>query len=240
MTSLRELRDILSWHTGCARYLFIHIPKNAGVSIRKAPELGGRVVAAHPYFHISRTYTNNVAAKMRENGEHHGFQHARWRDIHPNVTKQLTAVGIVRNPWDRVVSRWKYLQKALAEGKEDRARAPRTFEAFLEERHIYKAEPYYWHRAIRGWYPQADYVLDSEGIVRVSLLRFERLEEDAPRYFGLKSAVRPRNRSFGGSAPYQDYYNNRTRQIIGDWYAMDLELFGFDFEGPATRNVVFC
>lgn len=239
MTSLREVRDILSWHTGRARFLFIHIPKNAGVSIRKAPELAGRVVSAHPYFHVSRDYSRAVAQEMKTRGEHHGFQHARWRDIHPSVSSRLTAVGIVRNPWDRVVSRWKFLQTALAQGKENPALAPATFEAFLEERHVYGAEPYYWHRVIRGWYPQADYVTDADGAVRVKLLRFERMSEEAPQFFGLSGPLRRRNRSRTGLGSYRDYYDDRTRQIVADWYAKDIALFGFDFDGSATRNVVF-
>jgi hypothetical protein len=34
MTSLREARNIFNWHSGRARYIFVHIPKNAGVAVR--------------------------------------------------------------------------------------------------------------------------------------------------------------------------------------------------------------
>ncbi|PWE32221.1 hypothetical protein DDZ14_10820 [Maritimibacter sp. 55A14] len=238
MTTLREARAILNWHTGRAEWLFIHIPKNAGVSLRKAPALSGRMISAEPYFHKSRAYTRAVAAKMRAGGEHHGFQHARWRDIHPKVTSRLTAVGILRNPWARTVSRWQFARLAETQGKDDPRYRDMRLEEFLEERHIYGHEPFYWHRVIRGWYPQADYVTDEAGTVRVDLLRFESLAEDSMRYFGLDQPVRKRNVSTKKRTDYREFYTDRTIQIVADWYAADIEMFGFDFDTPARRNLV--
>lgn len=89
---------MLDWHLGSARWLFIHIPKNAGVSIRKAPELSGRIVSAEAYFYRSRAQVRAVRAAMAAKGEHHGIQHARWRDLDPKVTARLSCVAILRNP----------------------------------------------------------------------------------------------------------------------------------------------
>ncbi|MEK9698657.1 MAG: hypothetical protein VW270_22985, partial [Candidatus Poseidoniales archaeon] len=38
-----------------------------------------------------------------------------------------------------------------------------SLEAFLEERFVWGGKPYYWHRAIRGWYPALDHVIDEDG-----------------------------------------------------------------------------
>lgn len=238
--TLRELRAILVWKLGIARWLFIHIPKNAGVSIAKHPELANSVVRADPYFHISRDYTRDLARVMAEQGEHHGFQHARLRDIRPGVLDRLQPVAIVRNPWARVVSRYRFAQTAVDHDKADAAYAAGSFEAFLEERHEYGNRPYYWHRAIRGWYPQADYVTDQAGVVQADILRQEDLAREATRYFGLTNPPKPRNVSTRDRGRrYQDYYSDRTVQIVADWYARDIETFGFDFDSPATRNCAF-
>ncbi|SPH16795.1 hypothetical protein DEA8626_00308 [Defluviimonas aquaemixtae] len=239
MTTLREMRAIMNWHLGSARWLFIHIPKNAGVSIRKAPELSSRIVSADPYFYRSRAQVRAVRDLMQARGEHHGLQHARWRDLHPKVTERLACVAIVRNPWARTVSRWQFARLVAEQGKMDPADAPERFEDFLEQRHDYGQEPYFWHRAIRGWYLQADYVTNERGAVRADILRFEHLRDDATRYFALKAPPRQRNRTARTTLEYRTVYNARTIQIVADWYQRDIELFGFDYDTPARQNTVF-
>ena len=239
MTGLREATAILNWHLGRARYVFVHIPKNAGVSIRKSPELRGRLISADPYFHKDSTYTRKLAKTMEDAGEHHGFQHARWRDINPKVTGRLKAVGVVRNPWARTVSRWRFEELAVRQGKIPASEAAKTFEEFLEQRNVWGGKDYYWHRAIRGWYPQADYATDTDGKLRVELLRFEYLDSDAQQYFNLKHPVRKRNKTSRTPFQYQAAYTPKTIQIVADWYQKDIDLFGFDFDTSATRNTVF-
>lgn len=238
--TLRELRAILSWKLGLAKWMFIHIPKNAGVAIAKHPELANRLVRAEPYFHTSRAYTDELRHVMQAAGEHHGFQHARWRDLRDDARSRLRPVAIIRNPWARVVSRYRFAQTAVDHSKASADYAAQTFETFLEERHDYGNRPFYWHRAIRGWYPQVDYVTDETGALRADILRQEALSDEATRYFGLKSAPRPRNVSTRDTGLcYQGYYTNRTRQIVADWYAKDIEMFGFDFDTAATRNTCY-
>ncbi len=239
MTSLREANAILNWHLGRARWIFIHIPKNAGVAIRKSPELAGRLVSADPYFHKSRAYSRAVRETMEAAGEHHGLQHARWRDLKPEVTSRLQAVAVVRNPWSRTYSRWRFAQLAAAQGKVGPEYSADTFEGFIEERHKLADREYYWHRAVRGWYPQTDYVTDTEGNLRSDILRFESLDAEARDYFGLTSEVRKRNRTSNEKSDYRSAYTPATIQIIADWYASDIEMFGFDFDGTATKNATY-
>jgi hypothetical protein len=239
LTGLREATAILNWHLGRARYIFVHIPKNAGVSIRKSSELKGLLISADPYFHKSGAYTRELAKTMEDAGEHHGFQHARWRDLNPKVTRRLKAVGVVRNPWARTVSRWRFEQLAVRQGKISASEAAETFEEFLEQRNVWGGKDYYWHRAIRGWYPQADYATDEEGKLRVELLRFEHLASDATQYFSLNHPIGKRNRTSRTPFQYQEAYTPKTVQIVADWYQKDIDFFGFDFDTTATRNAVF-
>jgi hypothetical protein len=39
-----------------------------------------------------------------------------------------------------------------------------------------------------------------------------------------------------GAYDYRTMYTPKTRQMVADAFAKDIEHFGFDFEGPATRN----
>ena len=238
--TIRKLRAFIAYNTGLARWLFIHIPKNAGSTMNRHRELYYRMVKVHPMFLASADYRNELDRIMNRDDEHPGYNHARWRDVREDVRRNLQAVAVVRNPWARVVSRYRFALTAMESGRAPADYVPDSFEAFLEERHVYGNRPFYWHRAIRGWYPQADYVTDEAGNLRAHILRQERLSDEATRYFNLKTPLRRRNVSrAGGEKHWKDYYTPKTIQIVADWYAKDIEMFGFDFDAPARRNCHF-
>lgn len=239
--SIRAYRAYYHYLSGNAEYFFIHIPKNAGVAIRHSPLLRGRVVGAEPGFHITRVYAKNLKKVMAAAGEHHGYHHARYRDIRPSVLAKLKPVAIVRNPWARVYSRYKFAERAILTGTAKPDYVPDTFEGFLEERHEYGNKDLYWHRAIRGWFPQLDYVVNDEGNIAVDLLRQENLGEEAMQYFGLDAPIARKNSSEKNSKSpsYKNAYNTKTTQIVADWYHKDIEAFGFDFDTMASKNTVY-
>lgn len=236
MASVRRYRSYFDYWSGRAEYLFVHIPKNAGVAMRRAAELRGRLIAVEPLFFRCRDHYGRLRQTMRERGEHHGVQHARLSDLAPRVRRRLRPVAVVRNPWARVVSRFRFAQLVVGQGKAPDGYAADSFEAFLEERHEYGDREFYWHRAVRGWSPQVDYVVDESGAVACDLLRQECLSDDAKRYFGLREGIRRRNTTKGRKKPYQAFYSPKSIQIVADWYARDVETFGFDFDTQATRN----
>jgi hypothetical protein len=201
--------------------------------------LHNRLISADPYFHKSKEYTRELTRVMCESGEHHGYQHARWRDIHPSVTERLTSVAVVRNPWARTVSRFRFVQTAMQRGTAEHGYSPTDFEEFLEERHKYGGREFFWHRAVRGWYPQADYVLDENDNLKVDVLRFENMDQEIQDYFGLPKPILKRNRSSSGSRNYQDYYSKKTKKIVADWFVKDIDFFGYEFDSGATKSVFF-
>jgi len=217
--------------------LFIHIPKNAGMSIRHG--LRGRIQVAGEGVHKSKEYTDAVRAHMKSRNEHHGFEHARWRDVRPGFTASVPAFAVIRNPWARVASRYFFGLQVAKQGKpESKNYTFRTFDEFLDERHLWGEEPYYWHRATRGWYPQLDYVTDEGGTdIKCDILRCEHLAEDLKALTGWELPPRPRNVT-ETKVPYQELYDYEQRKVVADWYQEDVEVFGFRFEGAATRNAI--
>jgi hypothetical protein len=236
MLDARAFRSLVAYRLGLIRHLFIHIPKNAGVSIHRAPELRWCMIRPDMWCLRDEQYRRGLVDSMSKVGfPRTGAAHARWRDVREDVRESLQAVAILRNPWSRTVSRYRFANTtAEARGQ------PKpfvSFEAFLEDRHENGIRPFYWHRAIRGWYPQVDYVTDETGKLRADMLRFEHLNVDTAAYFGLSQSVRPRNATVGSAQMrWQDYYTAQTIDIVADWYAADIEMFGFDFETSAQRN----
>lgn len=232
-----------------SKKMFVHIPKNGGMSIRKSPEIRPKIIIASKGNHKSSQYTKNVKETMDKNKEHHGFEHARWRDWNEDARNTLQAFAIVRNPWDRVVSRYLFARKVMFHEQtqpKDYIDAS-SFENFLETRHEWADKEYFWHRAIKGWYPALDHVTDENGRVRCDMMRFEHYDEDISKYFGLPSnhVVAPRNvtrtekggeQNTGWGLDYKSLYTEQTIQIVADWYKKDIDYWGFDFDTAATRN----
>lgn len=221
--------------------LFIHIPKNAGMTIRRSPMLNNRIMLAGSDIHKSPEYSKAVLDKMNSLGDHHGFEHARWRDVHPSVRDRNNAFAVVRNPWDRVVSRYFFAKKVIEVEKKVNPNYAdvSSFEAFLEERHKWGGEEYMWHRAVRGWYPAFDHVSDEAGHVRCDIIRFENLNADLCRYFNLTEMSKARNVTAVNEGTYRDVYNDKTIQIVADWYKKDIEHWGYDFDSGPTRNTMY-
>jgi len=238
LVTMDDLRASLAVHSGLARYLFVHIPKNAGVSMRAAPQLRWKMVGVHKTFLRDRDYLLALRRAMGEAGQHHGIAHARLRDIKPWLVRRLQPVAILRNPWARVVSRFRFAKLVAEQGSRFAGVTTDSFEAFLDTRHEDGNRPFFWHRAARGWYPQVDYVTDETGRICADLLRQENLTDESTAYFALSTPIRPRNVTRKGeSVDWTSYYTPQTLQIVADWYARDIETFGFDFDTGATRNI---
>lgn len=217
--------------------LFIHIPKCAGMTIRRSDALNGKIILAGRENHKSKQYSDALLAKMNSIGDHHGYEHARWRDVKRNITSAYDAFAVARNPWDRVVSRYFFIKKIIeVEKKPLVGYSVSTFEAFLEERHIWGDVEFMWHRATRGWYPAVDHVCDEGGKLRCDMMRFEHLNKDLCAYFKIPKMTRARNVTALNKGSYMDVYNDKTRQIVADWYKADIDMWGYDFDTGAQKN----
>lgn len=222
--------------------LFIHIPKNGGMTIRRNPDLAQKVLLAGPKHHINYQYTRGLEKKMSETQDHEGYEHAPWRYWREDLRNKHQAVAIVRNPWDRVMSRYFFAKKVIEVEKESNVYGKKdyadtsSFDAFLEERHKWGDVEYMWHRAVRGWYPAYYHVSDEEGNVRCDILRFEEYNQDIKDYFRVLFNPEPRNVTGLNKGSYKDMYTPETIQIVADWYKQDIDYWGFDFDTGATRN----
>jgi hypothetical protein len=193
-----------------AGIVFIHVPKVAGTSMNEA--LYGRFMG-HP----------------------RALDLKRWA---PPDVKALPSFSLTRNPWDRLVSAYRFASAGQGVGesyragmwKPERYRVP-EFESF--------------ERFVRDWLAPRD-ATKLDGVFqpqwlflcdrRMNLLvdHVGRLEDLGPTYdfiarvLGSAPRIARANRS-GDSADYRGFYTPELTKIVGDIYRRDAEMFGYEF-----------
>jgi hypothetical protein len=182
------------------RCIFIHQRKVAGTAIKLA--FGVR----------KRTGLYNLRKNPEWSLYNDGVLSPEW------VTRpDYFVFSAVRNPFDRLVSAWCYLEstrdRSLLDVLQD---PPREGHGY---RHLTR--------------PQLDTIRNEDGSMATQfLLRYETLRNDfkmLSRIVGLGDAELPLvNRSERASG-YRQYFNNETRRIAERMFREDLEAFGYDF-----------
>ena len=192
---------------------FIHIPKNGGRSIRDALALR-RVALELPL-------------------------HSRYIDLEarPDVRYFCT----VRNPWSRTASRYLYTKLNSQDWQDDDPRKiyieSVSFDDYVREQRVF-AIPHQPDRPwpLSLWINQLDWITARDGRVAGDCLRLETIDEDISAYLGCRIEVPHASSTRTGTYDYGEMYTPATMRVVAETFAKDIEHFGFDFEGPATRN----
>ena len=69
------------------------------------------------------------------------------------------------------------------------------------------------------------------------MMRFEHLNKDLEDYFGIDEMSGARNVTAVNKGTYHDVYTDKTIQIVADWYKADIDMFGYDFDTGAQKNM---
>jgi hypothetical protein len=130
--------------------------------------------------------------------------------------------GFVRNPWDRAVS--------LYERREGlRLKSKMGFEEFVDWMKFASSTCLHPvpHRYQLDWFvsPNGDVLVDFIG-------RYESLAADWAQIgarLGIAQKLPALNVNTDRERDYRSYYSDRTRKIIADRFAVDIEFFGYRF-----------
>ena len=222
------------------RFIFLKTKKTAGTSIELAlSELCGPLDIVTPLTKIDE-------AKRNPGGEPRNWRlHGWWKSPRPLLERRwfkFTAqdygfynhmpasearpilgdavwrsyfkFAFDRNPWDRQVSFYHHRDRQEGE--------PPAFKTFLSKDRRARVNNY------------EIYSIDGE--VTVDFIgRFENLTEDLKRALdevGLKlehELPRAKDTFRKSDRPYRDYYDEESRDIVGDWYRREIGLLGYEF-----------
>jgi hypothetical protein len=188
-------------------WCFIHIPKNAGSSIRRAVGKDGyhgdKYVRRHPSGNRLSVPAHICASWIRD-----GIGQGAW--------DSLDSFAVVRNPWDRMVSLYQYLKPAA------------EWETWMRKALQHDKPSGNQHRL------QLYYIADEDGTVMVKhLLRFETLADDFGRLCSALSWPKKQLPKMNATKPHRRaaWYSSSMQQRVAEHFAKDIEAFNYTFQG---------
>lgn len=231
------------------RCVFVHIPKCAGQSIDHVflNNLGLNWETRAP---LLLRYNERPEIGPPRLAHLKVEEYVRYKYLSQELLDQYFKFSFVRNPWDRLISIYKYLDY-------DRKYEFKYFLMKIFANDIWKTK--YWFVG-----PQYEYVCNSNGDVIVDYIgKFESLQNDFNIICGkvnlpptmlphinksgnkavatkhpikyLKDWVKNHKRNkFPQYSRYQDYYDNESREFAADLYKRDISIFGYTFDNDSN------
>jgi hypothetical protein len=208
------------------KFLFIHIPKTAGTSLR---EVLNQYAARPGVLNFMARRISRIFPVMGQGGLY------RWRTFEPHVPFSEAEVFLpseilnacfkfcfVRNPYERFVSFYRHIEKHREHPYHQRVKNWGGFPGLVE--HLGElAEP-----------SQISYTLNREGRPSMDFVgRFEQIHKDygfVARRLGIESRLPHRNANPG--ARWHDFYSEPLRKKVLRYYEEDFVAFGYPNEIP--------
>jgi hypothetical protein len=203
-------------------FVFVHIPKTGGSSIYQA--LGGNEKddPQHGYCtKLNLPLQHLTASELLE----HDF-------LSPSQFSRYFKFCFVRNPWDLVVSewRWRMRQKAFPRLSPYHYVNPSLKSFLLTCRHFRGP---IGHKIRRHLLPQFYFTHNSSGEQLLDYIaRFENMAEDFAyirKRLNLTAELLHLNDTKNRKSDYRVYYNEETYELVRKLYAIDIERFGYQF-----------
>ena len=208
------------------RFIFIHIYKVAGTSIRDALK---------PYSFNPNTFLPTRLLRML--GAHKVVSHHRLQKLggHAHATEVRDAMpakifnefykfSFARNPWDWQVSLYNFALKDPTHHQHELMKSLGGFENYLD-----------W-RVNKEMRLQKDFVVDERGELLVDFVgRYETLVRDFNEVcerLGVSSRLPHLNKT--PRKKYTDFYTPETAALVAEAFKEDVEFFGYDFEGSES------
>lgn len=221
------------------RAIFVHIPKNAGTSLRST--LVNRA-----------TVTVDRQGDTRE-GEMYMTGPDIWKhlkywelkeslsgdDFGQSICSDFFKFAFVRNPWDRHVSFYHFLMQKTGNPEDGPVASPAghkramncgSFEGWVKD----SLDRVQRNEYVNYLHPQWSWT-HIDGKQAVDFIgRYENLHDDfeiVRGHLGLPEDCSLSHENKSSHRDYKSYYTDETRQMIGEIFAEDITLFGYTFEG---------
>lgn len=198
------------------KFIFIHIPKTGGTSIERALE--PNVPLEDPDSHAG-----HVAGNTLIDGKHWRTQD--YQNNFPELFDSYFKFMFIRNPWDRMVSRYewrRFLAPMKFEGERAEKISNQDFKDFLQKQGVEMFEKWCY----------LDLMKDSNGNLLIDFVgRFENLQNDFDIVCDKIGVPRKQllNTNHVKRKNYIEYYDTEAREMVTQGFQRDIEYFGYKF-----------
>ena len=205
--------------------IFIHIPKCGGTSVEDViwPQEQGRTEDD-----LWMGFVNRFENKYQTGGLQHLLARQVREEVGSDVFSTYYKFAFVRNPWDRIVSQFSYMQQRPDLMDFLGMTSDTEFMAYLElirrKEHV-------------QWMPQVRFLLDQDGSLLVDRIgRLESFDEDCEQIFsalGLPLDRLPGHVNRSKRRPFQAYYSDdEIIEVVADIFSEDISFLGYKFADP--------
>ncbi|MDO9263748.1 MAG: sulfotransferase family 2 domain-containing protein [Desulfosalsimonadaceae bacterium] len=216
------------------RFIFFHVPKVAGISIREAlknyAEEPGRFKINRPNRQINGN--PNPLYEMWKSSLLHAKAIEVKKELTEKLYKRFFKFAFVRNPWDWQISMYHFILKEPAHVRHHLVKSMAGFDEYLD-----------WVIQNKNPYPkgatkfQKEILTDKDGQLMVNFIgRYETLEDDFKEvcdYLKISASLPRLNRT--DHKDYRSYYKEQTIKKVEEHFKEDIELFGYKFDGFQTK-----
>lgn len=216
------------------KFIFFHVPKAGGTSVREALKPYARKPER---FKIQRPpkLTNgkkNPVYDMWEAALLHAKAIDVKKELPEHVYRDFYKFAFVRNPWDWHVSMRNFILKETTHIKHEIVKSM-TFEEYLEW--VLKTKNPFPKGAVKF---QKDMVMDKKGNIIVDFIgRYENLDADFQhvcQILNIEAKLPHLNKSAHGD--YRAYYNRKSAAMVEDHFKEDIQLFGYSFNRQKAKG----
>ncbi|WP_019589088.1 MULTISPECIES: sulfotransferase family 2 domain-containing protein [unclassified Thioalkalivibrio] len=217
-------------------FLFVHIAKTGGTSIRAAlrPYRWGGWYSIPLWAASQVSQLTRPRHKLGLKFPRHAKAIAAKEMLPEPVYRELFKCAIVRNPWDLQVSSWHHIRREKPEVLE----GVKTFGDFLRLK--FDPERPYDYMLDTSAELQHEYIVDLQGRVIVDFIgRYENLHEDFAticQRIGIPTPELPHLRRASERDDYRSYYDDTLAEMVARHYRRDLDLLGYEFDAPTSAN----
>ncbi len=210
-------------------YIFVHIPKTGGTAMAMALEARAMkddiLIGDTPKAVRRRGRLKDVKTAGRL------WKHSTLADAEGLISRDemadLMVVTLVRNPWDRIVSYYHWLQAQRFDHTAVKLAQSLDFSAFLNHPHT---------QSSLAANPYAHYVTDGAGVVHDTLFaRLEHWREDlAPfaQHLGFDLEL-PRANASDRARDWRGYFSDADADLVGELCEDDIARSGYRFDPQA-------
>ncbi len=210
-------------------FLFVHIAKTGGTSIRAALRQLQRRDPLYPLMFICSRMSHLTGHRLGSKFPRHAKIIAAKEMLPAALFERLFKFAFVRNPWDLQVSSYHHIRRerpALLAGHE-------AFTDFLDWK-LDPDRPYQYH-IDTSIEQQRDYLVDLHGQLCVDFIgHYETLASDYASIQAKLAAQLPplphKRRASDRQSDYRTYYSDRTAALVADHFAGDIAAFGYRFD----------